>query len=258
VNPDDLTTITLGVRDHVATVTLDRPEVLNCFNQAMLDEFAAVWAYCREDDDVRVVVLQANGDRAFSTGVDRTQGRFRHPNPWSEDDPGFFLGAKQNRVWKPLICALHGMVAGGAFYWVNEADVVICADGTTFFDPHTSYGMASALEPLGLLTRMPFGEVMRLALFGLDERIGAERAREIGLVSEVVPGDELRARAQVLAGRLAAKPPLAVQATVKAIWDGLHQSVAGRREMPLVYTQLTNPITKVEMGDVAPPDFEVR
>ena len=177
---DELTTIDLDVREHVATVTLDRPEVLNCFNQAMLDEFAAVWTRCRQDDDIRVVVLQANGERAFSTGVDRKQGRFRHPNPWSEDDPGFFLGAKQNRVWKPLICALHGMVAGGAFYWVNEADVVICADDTTFFDPHTSYGMASALEPLGLLSRMPFGEVMRLALFGLDERIGAtRRARSV-------------------------------------------------------------------------------
>ena len=77
-------------------------------------------------------------------------------------------------------------------------------------------------------------------------------------MSEVVPVDELRARARVLALRLAAKPPLAVQATVKAIWDGLHQSVAGRREMPLVYTQLTNPQTKVEMDAVVPPDFEVR
>src|SRR5258708_32975476 len=184
----------------------------------MLDVFAAVWHSCRTDDDIRVVVLRANGERAFSTVLDRKEGRFRHPNPFSEDDPGQFLGAKQHRVWKPLVCALHGMVAGGAFYWVSEADVVICADDTTFFDPHTTYGMASALEPAALLRRMPFGEVMRIALFGLDERMSAERALQVGLVSEAVPRDALFKRAEVPAGRLAAKPPLAVQATVKAVW----------------------------------------
>ena len=251
-------TVLFEVRDHIATITLDRPEVLNAFNEAMLQDFAAIWRRCRADDDIRVVVLQANGDRAFSTGVDRREGRFRHPNPWSDDDPGHFLGAKQNRVWKPLICALHGMVAGGAFYWVSEADVVICADGTTFFDPHTTYGMTAALEPIALLRRMPFGDVMRLALFGLDERISASRALQIGLVTEVVARDHLRDRARTLAARLAAKPPLAIQGTVKAIWDSFHISAHGQRELPYLYPQLANPMTKVEMDEVKAPDFEVR
>src|SRR6478609_1092141 len=148
------TTITFEVVDHIATVTLDRPQVMNAFDQPMLDEFAAVWHTCRTDDDIRVVVLQANGDRAFSSGVDRVDGRFRHPNPWSEDDPGHFLGAKQNRVWKPLICAVNGIAAGGAFYWLAEADVIICSDDAVFFDPHTTYGMTAALEPIGLLDRI--------------------------------------------------------------------------------------------------------
>ena len=254
----DFETVQFEVADHVATITLDRPEVLNAFNQTMLDEFTAVWHRCRTDDDIRAVVLRANGERAFSTGVDRKEGRFRHPNPFSEDDPGQFLGAKQNRVWKPLICALHGMVAGGAFYWVSEADVVICADDTTFFDPHTTYGMASALEPAALLRRMPFGEVMRIALFGLDERMSAERALQVGLVSEVVPRDALFKRAEVLAGRLAAKPPLAVQATVKAVWDSLSMSPEAARHVPLLYPQLINPQAKLDLGAVERPSFEVR
>jgi enoyl-CoA hydratase/carnithine racemase len=137
----DYQTVLFELADHVATITLNRPEVLNSFDQRMLDEFADIWRRCRLEDDIRVVVLRAAGERAFSTGVDRKAGRFRHPNPWSADDPGFFLGAKQNRVWKPLICAVHGMCAGGAFYWVNESDVVICSSDATFFDPHTSYGM---------------------------------------------------------------------------------------------------------------------
>jgi enoyl-CoA hydratase/carnithine racemase len=253
-----LTTITFDVVDHIATVTLDRPQVMNAFNQPMLDEFAAVWRTCRTDDNIRVVVLQANGDRAFSTGVDRVDGRVRHPNPWSEDDPGHFLGAKQNRVWKPLICAVNGITAGGAFYWLAEADVIICSDDAVFFDPHTTYGMTAALEPIALLDRIPFGEVMRLALFGLDERISAPTALRIGLVSEVVAAAELRPRARALAARVAAKPPLAVQGTVKAIWDARHLSAHGRHEIPLVYPQLANPITKLEMDEVTKPSFEVR
>ena len=109
---DTFTTLVFEVSEHIATITLDRPDVLNAFDQVMLDEFRAVWHRCRQDDDIRVVVLQANG-RSFSTGVDRKKGRFRHPNPWSEDDPGHFLGAKQNRVYKPLICAVHGIAGVG-------------------------------------------------------------------------------------------------------------------------------------------------
>ena len=244
--------------DSVATITLDRPEVLNAFNQPMLDEFRDIWRRCRTDESIHAVVLRGNGDRAFSTGVDRKEGRDRHPNPWSEDDPGFSLGAKQNRVWKPLICALHGMVAGGAFYWVNEADVVICSDDATFFDPHTSFGMTSALEPAGLLRRIPLGEVLRLALFGLDERLSAQRAREICLVSEVVPKAELWERAHLLARRLAEKPPLAVQGTVKAVWDSFHMTAAGAREIPLHYPQLGNPESKLEFTAGARPPFELR
>lgn len=241
-------TVLFDVTDHVATITLNRPEVLNAFDQRMLDEFSVIWKRCRVDEEVRVVVLRAAGGRAFSTGVDRKAGRTRHPNPWSADDPGFFLGAKQNRVWKPLICAVNGMCAGGAFYWVNDADVVICSEDATFFDPHTTYGMLSALEPAGLARRIPLGEAMRIALFGLDERMGAQRAYSIGLVSEVVAGGEaeLWGRAQVLAERLAAKPPLAVQGTVKAVWDSLSMSPHAAREVPLVYPQLTNPTSQAE------------
>ena len=243
--------------DHVATITLNRPEVLNCFDQRMLDEFARIWRICGHEGDIHVVVLHAAG-QAFSTGVDRKLGRFRHPNPLSEDDPGFWLGAKQNRVWKPLIVAVHGMCAGGAFYWLNECDVAICSDDATFFDPHTTYGMASALEPAALLRRIPFGEVMRMALFGNDERISAARALAIGLVSEVVGRDQLWERAQVLAKRLADKPPLAVQGTVKAVWDSLSMTIEASRSVPLMYTQLINPKTKTEFDPGAERSWEIR
>ena len=244
--------------DHVATITLNRPEVLNAFDNAMLDDFAAIWRRCRRDDAIRAVVLRANGDRAFSTGVDRKSGLERPNNPWSEDDPGLFLGAKQNRVWKPLLCAVNGMAAGGAFYWLNEADVIICSEDATFFDPHTTYGMTSALEPIGMLKRIPLGEVLRIALFGLDERVSAARALQIGLVSEVVPPGDLWARAHTLAARLAEKEPLAIQGTVKAIWDSLEMTPHGGREIPLLYPQLVNERVVSEFTPGRGGEFELR
>lgn len=252
------TTVLFDVEEHVATITLNRPEVMNCFNQPMLDEFGRIWRTCREEDDIRAVVLRAAGDRAFSTGVDRKQGRYRHHNPLSEDDPGLWLGAKQNRVWKPLILAIHGMFAGGAFYWLNECDVAICSEDATFFDPHTTYGMASALEPAALLRRIPFGDVMRLALFGNDERISAAKALSIGLVTEVMPRDRLWERAHTLAQRLAAKPPLAVQGTVKAVWDSMSMTIEASRSVPLIYTQLINDKTKTEFTPGAERSWELR
>src|ERR1700741_2766292 len=180
-------TIIYELSGYVATVTLNRPGKLNAFNQRMCDEFEHVWNAVRLDDDVRVIVLQANGDRAFSTGVDVQEGYFRPANVWSQRDPGAQLGPKHNNVWKPVVAALHGMVAGGALYWVNESDIVICSDDAVFFDPHVSYGITAALEPSGLARRVPLGEVLRMALLGLDERMSASRAREIGLVSEIVP-----------------------------------------------------------------------
>lgn len=156
--------------------------------------------------------------------------------------------------------ALHGMVAGGALYWVNESDIVICSDDATFFDPHVSYGMTAALEPIGLLQRVPLGEVLRMTLLGLDERMSAERAREIGLVSEVVTRDALRPRAAEIARIIAAKPPAAIQGSVKAIWESLDMTRSGALQVGLSYTQIGNPIgvAQVDRDSFARPTWRLR
>jgi enoyl-CoA hydratase/carnithine racemase len=246
-------TIILEVAGHVATVTLNRPARLNAFNQRMCDEFEHLWGAIRLDDDVRVVVLQANGERAFCTGVDITDGIDFASNIWSQRDPGAQLGPKYNKVWKPVVAAVHGMVAGGALYWLNESDIVICSQDATFFDPHVSYGITAALEPSGLARRVPLGEVLRMTLLGLDERMSASRAREIGLVSEIVPNDALRARAAELAAIIAAKPPAAIQGSVKAIWESLDMTRTGAQQVGMAYTQIGNPIGRAQVDREAPP-----
>ncbi|WP_329263827.1 enoyl-CoA hydratase/isomerase family protein [Streptomyces sp. NBC_01478] len=249
----DLKTVLFEVTDHVATITLNRPQAMNSFNQQMLDDFSAIWDRVRTDDNVHVMVLRGSGERAFSTGMDVKEGIDRHPNVWSQTDPGEFLSPKLNQVWKPLVCAVHGMTAGGAFYWLNEADILICSDDATFFDPHVSYGLTAALEPIGLARRIPLGETLRIALLGLDERLSAARALQIGLVSEVLPGDRLWDRADEIARIIAAKPPAAIQGTVRAIWESLDSTRTQALRTGLSYTQIGNPIGKAEVDRSAVP-----
>ncbi|MCW2634906.1 MAG: enoyl-CoA hydratase [Blastococcus sp.] len=256
----DLSTVRYEVTDHVATVTLDRPEAMNSFNQAMLDDFSRIWRAVKDDDDVHVVVLRAAGDRAFCTGVDVKEGIDRPENVWSQVDPGEQLSPKLNQVWKPLICAVHGMAAGGAFYWLNEADIVVCSDDATFFDPHVSYGMTAALEPIGMTRRIALGEVLRIALMGLHERVSAQKALQIGLVTEVVPRADLWEHADRLARIIAGQPPAAIQGTVRAIWESLDSTRTQALRTGLAYTQLGNPIgtAQVDRASITRPDWTLR
>jgi enoyl-CoA hydratase/carnithine racemase len=235
-------TVTFELDGHVATVTLDRPDVLNAFNQKMLDEFLTIWRNVRLDDDVRVVVLQANGERAFSTGLDRKAGIDIATNPWSRVPPAYWLGPKTNHSYKPVIAAVHGLCAGGAFYWVSESDIVICSEDAEFFDPHTSAAMTSPFIAPSLIDRIPYGEAVRMALLGNEERMPALRAFSIGLVSEIVPRATLRSRARALAEIIAAKPPSVVQGTVKAAWVARHAGPDVSLMTGVHYSAIGNPL----------------
>jgi len=114
--------------------------------------------------------------------------------------------------------AVHGIAAGGAFYLINESDIVICSEDATFFDPHVTYGMVAGFESMHLLQKLPLGETMRLVLLGAHERMSSARAHQLGLVSEVVPREELLERAMWVARAIASAPTYAIQGTVRAVW----------------------------------------
>lgn len=236
--------------DHVATVTINRPDALNSFDIPMIEAFDRLWTYIKGEDSIHSVIIRAAPGRAFSTGMD-VKGASpvtSTTNLWNQADPGERLGPKSNRCWKPVIAAVHGMCAGGAFYWINEADIVICSQEATFFDPHVTYGMVAALEPIGLTHKIGLHEVLRMALLGNDERIGAETALRIGLVTEITTLEGLWDRAQALAATIAAKPPAAVQGTVRAIWESLDMPRSAALATALKYPQLGNPVGKAEIN----------
>ena len=214
-------TITYEEDGPVAWVTLDRPDVHNAFNERMLDELSTLWQHLRGHDDIRCIVLTAAGDKAFCTGIDREEipaDGVTVFNPFTWNDPGQRLGPKANGLWKPVIAAVNGMACGGAFYLLGEVEFIIAAEHATFFDPHLTFGMAAIYEPMYMAPRMPFGEIARLTLMGTHERVSAQRAYEIGLVSEVVPAADLREAAARAAGAIASQPLRPLQATVQALW----------------------------------------
>lgn len=237
---------------HVATITLNRPEQLNAFNRTMCREMAEAWRTVKLDDTVNAVVLRAAGSQAFSAGLDIKTPYGQPENIWNHEDPGEYLSPKWQKMWKPVVCAVQGMCTAGAFYFVNESDVVICSREATFFDSHVSVGLVCALEPVGLMRRVGLGDTLRIALMGNDERVCADTALRIGLVTEVVETDRLWGRAHEIAATIAANPPTATQGTVKAIWESLDKPYRTAMEQGLIYTRLGNPLGQAELAAQQP------
>jgi enoyl-CoA hydratase/carnithine racemase len=217
-------TLKLERRGPVGWLLFNRPDQLNAMNSVMRGELAGAWLELDNDPEVRVIVHSGEG-RAFQTGVDVAElasdglGMERYRESMEQWDLHFT--AWHQKVAKPVITAVNGICAGGGFHWVADADVVIAADNAEFFDPHVSVGQVVAPEAIGLLRKMPFEAVMRMALVGRHERMPASRAYELGMVSEVVPADTLRDAAQELAEKIAGNSPVAMAATKRALWGAL-------------------------------------
>jgi len=221
----ELETLKLERVGPVGWLINNRPDQLNAMNAQMRDEFEVAWKALDSDPEVRVIVHTGEG-RAFQTGVDVTelatdgQGMERYRESVEQWDLHFT--AWQNEVWKPVITAVNGICAGGAFHWIADADIVIASSNATFFDPHVSVGQVVAIEAIGLIKRMPVEAVMRMAFLGRYERMPAQRAYELGMISEVVdPPERLREVAQDLAEKIAQNSPTAMAATKRALWGAM-------------------------------------
>ncbi|MEU8802371.1 enoyl-CoA hydratase/isomerase family protein [Spirillospora sp. NPDC048819] len=211
----------------VLLVVMNRPEVLNAYDARMVRELRAVWRSFRDDDDLRVAVLTGAGDRSFSTGLDvddtLTTGV---ASPSLDEDGRVALTSRDLRVHKPIIVAVNGHCCAGGWHFVNDADVILCSDNATFFDTHIDVGLANPVEAVGLLSRLPLTEVLRMVTSGRAYRLGAERARELGLVTEVVPLDDLVPRALEIAHVIARHRPDLLSNSLETIWTAVEDQRA--------------------------------
>jgi (E)-benzylidenesuccinyl-CoA hydratase len=207
--------------DGVLTITIDNPDRMNSLGPRASKDLQAAWERARDDDEVRVVIFTAVGERAFCTGMDLSEAG--DLDTMTEAPK---VGPIENEMWKPVIVAVNGICAGAGLHYVAEADIAIAAAHATFVDPHVTVGQVAAFEPILLSHRMPFGAVARMALLGRAERIDAETARSLGLVTEVVDGPKLSERANELATTLKGNSLAAMIGTKKALWTALERPLS--------------------------------
>lgn len=234
----ELQRILFDVSDHVATITINRPERLNATDDLTRTELGYAWGRVRDETDIRVAIITGAGDRAFSAGQDiraTSEGGIRNKVPGSRLHHG---------VFKPVICALNGMVVGGGLHQVADSDLIIAAEHAELIDTHLMVGNVFALEPAVLLRRMPLSMVMQLALMTKDGRITAQRGYDIGLINEVVPAAQLQARTREIALAITQLSPATVQASIKAMWSSLDVGLHAANDVAYRYVlqhQMTHP-----------------
>jgi enoyl-CoA hydratase/carnithine racemase len=252
-------------RGPVGWLIFDRPDAGNAMDATMFDELERAWIELDNDPAVRVIVHTGEG-RAFQTGVDvvqmaRDKDALREHSRRTRDAKLRFT-AWHCSVWKPVIAAVNGTCAGGGLHFVADADIVIAAASATFLDPHVSVGQVTAFEAITLARTSPMEAILRMALVGRYERITAERARVLGILSEVVPDDDLEAAAMDLAGKVAKNSPAAMAATKKALWGALELGLtdacrAGAAEMMAMWghpDQTEGPLAWAEKRE---PQWEI-
>lgn len=247
-------TVLFDVDDRVATITLNRPQRKNAMNQQLKDELRQCWQRVRGDPDIWVAIITGAGD-AFSSGADvgsLASGGFAKPDRWRElamiDNIVDLPTPRRQRVHKPVIAAVNGVVAGFSLDLVSESDIPIASEKASFVDPHVSIGYVSSHEMVNMARRVPLAVCLRMALLGSRERMGAQRAYEVGLVTEVVPHDQLMPRARELAELLLSNAPLAVWGTKMGILQGLGLPIPQAEEIAAGYLEIVEQSEDHEEG----------
>ena len=222
------TTLDVHRDGHVGWLIFDRPDRGNAMDATMMRELEAAWSELDADPEVRVVVNTGNGD-AFQTGLDVAQlasdkEALREQSRRTKNAELRFT-AWHNEVWKRVIAAVNGVCAGGGLHFVADADIVIASSDAAFLDPHVSIGQVSAYEVIALVRKSPMEPITRMALAGRHERVTAERARQLGILSEVVEPSRLRERAAEIAELVGRNSPAAMAATKRALWGALESGL---------------------------------
>jgi enoyl-CoA hydratase/carnithine racemase len=209
--------VTYELRDHIATITLNRPESRNAINGALREDLNAAWNRFRDDEDAWVGVLTANGD-VYCAGADLKDGAGSvgtfGGTFWEKPTINSFESGME--LFKPTIAAVHGPCIGYGLTGVLFCDFVIASTEATFCFPEVSIGIPTIVGAIRLPQRIGWANAMELLLTG--KPIDAQRAKEIGLVWKLVEPDRLQEQAHAWARVLTDAAPLAQRATKEVAW----------------------------------------
>jgi hypothetical protein len=234
--------IIFQIKNHIATITLNRPSSLNALNDDTHLQLRSIWDHVEDNKDIRVVVLQGSGDRAFCVGQDlkelHTKGATDSESTSvtfsSSSKPGTPRITDRYDITKPIIASVNGYALGGGFELVLASDIVVATANSTFGLPEVKHGLVPAGGGVFRLGRqIPPKIAMELLLTG--KSISAERALELGLVNKVVDRGELKKTTYSIAAEIANAAPLAVRAIKEAFYlsDGLSISDAFQADYPM-------------------------
>jgi enoyl-CoA hydratase/carnithine racemase len=213
--------VLFSVQDHVARVTIDRPERMNAVDQATEAELIRIWEMIEKDRDIRVAVLTGAGARAFSTGADMKGGSGATGlEYWAEPRPGGFGGiALRDTLDVPVIARVNGYALGGGMEMMLGCDIVVASADATFGLPEPRVGRLALDGGIALLARrIPHVHAMGLLLTG--RRIGAEEALRYGLINEVVAPEKLDEAVARWVADILACAPLSVRAIKQMVRAG--------------------------------------
>jgi enoyl-CoA hydratase/carnithine racemase len=204
--------IKIGISNHVATITLNRPEKLNAVTPAMSDALVARIKEFNERSDVRVLVLTGAGEKAFCAGSDIGE-LDTYGSPWEfRNRPDYCDAIRGSR--KPVVCAINGYALGGGLETAMSCDIRIAADHARLGSPEVKLGWIGGGGMAFMLAHNIGASNAAMMLMGGDP-VSAQQALQWGLVSELHPAANLLARAEEIAATIAMRPPVAVE-TAKA------------------------------------------
>ncbi len=208
---------TYELRDHIATITLNRPGSRNAINGALREDLNTAWNRFRDDEDAWVGVLTANGD-VYCAGADLKDGAGSvgtfAGTFWEKPTINSFESGME--LFKPTIAAVHGPCIGYGLTGVLFCDFVIASTEATFCFPEVSIGIPTIVGAIRLPQRIGWANAMELLLTG--KPVDAQRAKETGLVWKLVEPDQLQEQAQAWAQVLTEAAPLAQRATKEVAW----------------------------------------
>jgi enoyl-CoA hydratase len=208
--------LTLERRDGVATLTLDRPRVLNALDAPALHALAAAVATLAEAADVRAVVVTGAGEKAFSAGADIAAMAAMSPEAGhAYARLGHAVMAAIEALPVPVVGALNGVALGGGLELALACDLLVASERARLGQPEIDLGLLPGFGGTQRLVRR-IGQARARELVYLGQPLSAADAHRLGLVARVVPPDRVRAEAAALAAALAAKPPLALRQAKRA------------------------------------------
>lgn len=234
--------VSFNVDDHIARVTIDRPERRNAVDAATADRLEEIWQSIEANADVRVVILTGSGDKAFCAGADLKAGGEEKSGLeyWAHARRDGFGGLSLRKsLHVPVIARVNGVAVGGGFEMVLGCDIVIAADHATFGLPEARVGRMPLDGGMILLPRL-IPEKLAMGMLLTGKRISASEAEQYGLVNEVVPAAKLDETVDAWAAQIVECAPLSVKAIKECVKETLDLPVseALARKLPALVAAL--------------------